>query len=58
MLGRRLKVDPMWRYRLVRCDVDLGSDLITFVSLRRSAPDQQDILNEIEYRLPKRRFKE
>ena len=58
MLGRKLLVDPMWRHRLVRCEVDLVRHQITFFSLRRSAPDQQDQLNEIEYHLPQRPFSE
>lgn len=58
LLGRSFEVDPTWAHRLVRCEVDLTKHRIGIYALRRSQPDEQPLLIEHEYRLPKRPFQE
>lgn len=58
LLGHTFEVDPTWSHRLVRCEVDLTKHRVRIYALRRSQPDEQPLLIEHEYRLPKRPFKE
>lgn len=58
LLGRRFEVDATWPHRLVRAEVDLDAGRIRFYALRRRAPDQQPLLCEVAYRLPRRKFSE
>lgn len=58
LLGRSFLVDPQWVGRLVRCQVLLRKNRIRFVQLRRREPGQQPVLNEVDYRLPRRPFQE
>jgi hypothetical protein len=58
LLGRTFLVDPHWVGRLVRCDVLLHKGKIRFFQLRRRAPQEQPLLNEVAYQLPKRPFHE
>lgn len=57
VLGRKLAVDRNWTHRLVRCEVDLDQGQITFYALRRARPDQQPVLGQVPYELPRRRFR-
>jgi transposase-like protein len=58
LLGRTFAVDPLWQHRLVRAEVDLKARRIRFYTLRRRAPDQQPLVNETAYGLPRRAFSE
>ena len=58
LLGRAWAVDPLWQHRLVRAEVDLTRCHIRFSTLRRRAPDQQPMVKEIRYVLPRRPFSE
>lgn len=58
LLGRRFEVDRQWAHRLVRCEVNLDDQRIHFYALRRRQPDQQPLLCETAYELPRRRFRE
>lgn len=58
LLGRTFAVDPLWQHRLVRADVDLPRRRIRFYSLRRRAPEQQPMVKETRYVLPRRPFSE
>lgn len=58
LLGHTFDVSPTWAHRLVRCDVDLRKHRIRIYGLRRSNPQQQPLLAEHEYRLPKKTFQE
>lgn len=57
LLGRRFEVDRQWAHRLVRCEVNLDDQRIHFYALRRRQPDQQPLLCETAYELPRRRFR-
>jgi hypothetical protein len=48
----------MWQHRLVRAEVDLKKQRIGFYTLRRRAPDQQPLVKETKYVLPRRKFTE
>ena len=58
VLGRTFAVDPLWQHRLVRAEVDLKPKRVRFYTLRRRAPDQQPLVNETTYVLPRRPFSE
>jgi transposase len=58
LLGRTFDVDPTWPFRLVRCEVHLDVGSLRCYALRRRQPDQQPLLAEIPYALPRRRFYE
>jgi len=58
LLGRTFEVDPTWPFRLVRCEVHLDVGSLRCYALRRRQPDQQPLLAEIPYALPRRRFYE
>ena len=58
VLGRTFAVDPLWQHRLVRAEVDLKAKRVRFYTLRRRAPDQQPLVNETTYVLPRRPFSE
>jgi hypothetical protein len=57
-LGRTFAVDPLWQHRLVRAEVDLKAKRVRFYTLRRRAPDQQPLVTETTYVLPRRPFSE
>jgi len=56
LLGHQFEVDAHWPHRLVRAEVDLDAGRIRFHALRRREPDQQPLLCEVAYRLPRRKF--
>lgn len=58
LLGGQFTVANAWTSRLVRCEVDLEEGSMRFYALRRRAPEDQPLLGELPYRLPKRRFRE
>lgn len=58
LLGRMFHVDALWPHRLVRCEVDLTAETISFYALRRRAPETQPLLAQHPYILPRRRFVE
>jgi putative transposase len=58
LLGRSFAVDPLWQHRLVRAEVDLKGQRVRFYRLRRRAPEQQPLAQEVPYELPRRRFSE
>ena len=58
VLGRDFLVDPLWQHRLVRAEVDLEGRKMRFYTLRRRAPEQQPLVKEVDYVLPRRRFSE
>jgi hypothetical protein len=58
LLGRTFAVEPLWQHRLVRAEVDLTKQRIRFCTLRRRAPDQQPLVKETKYVLPRRKFTE
>ena len=53
LLGRSFFVASQWLHRLVRCEVDLIQQLIRFHQLRRCAPQEQPLINEISYHVQK-----
>ena len=58
VLGRAFEVDPHWRNRLVRVEVDLDEDTIRIYRLRRREPKDQPLLKELQHHIRKRRFSE
>lgn len=58
LLGRTFAVEASWPQRLVRAEVDLTAGRLRFYALRRRAPDQQPLLKEVAYALPRRKFHE
>lgn len=58
VLGHTFRVDPHWTGRLVRCEILLSKKKIRFFQLRRRAPNEQPLLNEVAYFLPRRPFHE
>lgn len=58
LLGRSFLVDPVWPQRLLRCEVDFEHHQIRCYRLRRREPDQQPLVQTIEYVFPKKRFRE
>jgi hypothetical protein len=58
VLGHRFEVAATWPHRLVRAEVDLDAGHIRFFALRRREPAHQQLLREITYKLPRRRFQE
>lgn len=57
LLGHTFMVSEQWAHRLVRAEVDLDAELISFYSLRRKDPDSQPLLRRVAYHLPRRSFK-
>ncbi len=57
-MGHRWALDRSWPHRLVRAEVDLTQDEISFFRLRRSDPSVHEFLGVAEYHFPKRKFKE
>jgi hypothetical protein len=56
MLGRSFSVDvPV--HRLVRCEVLLDEGCIRFYRLTRREPFKQPLVGEIDYQLPRRKFR-
>lgn len=58
LLGRRFSVSDVWLHRLVRCEVDLDENEISFFTLRRLKPDDHHLVKTIRYIPPTRRFAE
>jgi putative transposase len=56
LLGRTFVVSGQWAHRLVRAEVNLHAECISFYSLRRKDPGSQSLLSTIAYKLPARRF--
>ena len=56
ILGRTFVVERLWPSRLVRCEIDLEAERLRCYALRRRAPDDQPLLAEIPYAIPRRRF--
>jgi putative transposase len=56
LLGHSWEIDPLWQHRLVRSEVDLDANQISFYRLRRREPSNQPLIKNIEYKLPQRRF--
>jgi hypothetical protein len=52
------QIHPDWQHRLVRAEVDLKEQRIRFYRLRRRAPAQQPLAQEVPYMLPRRKFSE
>jgi putative transposase len=56
LLGRRFSVSGVWPYRLVRCEVNLDENMILFFTLRRSKPNDHNLVKTIAYTPPARSF--
>ena len=56
LMGRSFLVDPTWPHRLVRAEVDLDADRISFYALRRREPTVQPLLQACDYHVPRKRF--
>ena len=56
LLGRRFSVSDVWLYRLVRCEVNLDENKISFFTLRRSKPKDHDLVKTIDYTRPTKPF--
>jgi transposase len=56
LLGHIFLVDPNWPHRLVRAEVDLDRDQISFYALRRREPSVQPLLRTCEHRVPRKGF--
>jgi hypothetical protein len=57
LLGRSFEVSAQWLHRLVRCEVNLSAHRIRFYALRRRAPVDQPLLNEVPYHRPNKRYR-
>lgn len=57
LLGRHSSVDKHWLHWLVRCEVEMRNSRIRFYQLRRRAPSEQPLLNEVPYELLRRSFR-
>jgi hypothetical protein len=57
-MGHWWQVNGAGAHKLVRADVDLNKNLISFYRLRRREPKKQELLATAKYKLPKRVFKE
>ena len=51
LLGHSFIVHALWTHRLVRCEVNITANKIHFFALRRREPNQQPLLNEVQYEL-------
>jgi hypothetical protein len=58
VLGHSFFVDRDWVHRLVRVVVDFDSHTIRFFALRRRAPHDQPLLNQVPYNFPNKAFLE
>lgn len=58
ILGHSFQVDRHWVHRLVRAEVDLDQNRVRFYALRRREPEHQPLLNEAQYHMPNRLFKD
>lgn len=58
VLGNSFVVDRDWAQRLVRAVVDLDHHTIRFFALRRRAPHDHHLLNQVDYRFPDKTFLE
>jgi len=58
LLGKTWALGQVWPNRLVRCEVDLDTDKIRFLTLRRKEPASQPQILEVDYRLPNRGFQD
>jgi len=58
LLGHAFHVDPAWAHRLVRAQVDLTTATISFYSLRRRTPSEQELLKTVKHKVPHRPFRE
>ena len=56
LLGKSWPLGQVWPNRLVRCEVDLTQDKVSFFTLRRKDPSSQPQILEVAYRLPNRGF--
>jgi len=56
LMGRSFLVDSNWPHRLVRAEVDLDTDRISFYALRRKEPSSQPLLQTCDYHMPRKRF--
>lgn len=56
LLGHSFIVDRSWPHRLVRAHVDLTTEQIRFIALRRREPDWHPLLKTVAYHFPKRKF--
>src|SRR5258706_3931953 len=56
LLGHSWEIDPLWQHRLVRSEVDLDANQISFYRLRRREPTSQPLIKKVAYKLPQRRF--
>jgi transposase-like protein len=52
-LGHTWLIDPHWRHRLIRAEVDLRQHEIRCFALRRNAPTEQPLLQVLPYDYPK-----
>jgi hypothetical protein len=57
ILGVSYSVDPRWRHRLIRGELDLDTRRLRFITLRRRAPDDQPVLGEVVFQPPARWFR-
>lgn len=57
LLGQSFMVDSNWTGRLLRCEVLLSESQIQFYQLRRRAPKEQPMLNEVNHNIPRRPFR-
>jgi hypothetical protein len=53
-LEKEFLVSEHWINRLVRAEVDLDNESITFYRLRRKEPNKQDVLKKIKFHLTKK----
>ncbi len=56
LLGRRFSVSDVWLHRLVRCEVNLDENEISFFTLRRLKPNDHDLVKTIRYTAPTKPF--
>jgi hypothetical protein len=57
VLGHRWTLSRIGPHRLVRAEVDLTENEISFYRLRRREPDHQECLGTAEYHFPNKAFK-
>lgn len=58
LLGHDFLVDEGWPHRLVRAEVDLDADTVTFFALRRREPHLHRLIKTVKHQVPDTPFQE
>ena len=58
LLGHDFPVDEAWPHRLVRAEVDLDADTVSFYALRRREPHLHRLIKTVKHQVPDTPFQE